>query len=86
MIAHDHSNIVISGKRICKDDLLGELEFCILSYLGYVKPETVIVTLVHDLQVVDDLPSEGVEQHSLPVDYIVTPTQVGAVDKYPLRC
>lgn len=70
-----------TGKRICKDDLLGELEFCILSYLGYVTPETVIVTLVHDLQVVDDLPSEGVEQHSLPVDYIVTPTQVIKCDK-----
>lgn len=70
-----------SGKRVCKDDLLGELEFCILSYLGYVTPETVVVTLVHDLQVVEDGHIGAGEHHSLPADYIITPTQVIKCEK-----
>ena len=40
-----------------------------------VGPDTIVVTTVHDDQVVD-IPEELVEDHDLTVDYIVTPTQV----------
>ncbi|ESO09661.1 hypothetical protein HELRODRAFT_195048 [Helobdella robusta] len=64
-----------SGQRTCKDDILGELEFAILSSLGFVTDDTVVVTLVHDCQVFSKLP-ESKGPHDLPVDFIVTPTRV----------
>lgn len=43
-----------------------------------VGPNTVVVTTVHDCQVVE-IPEALVEDHDLTVDYIVTPTQVSSL-------
>ena len=37
---------------------------------------TLVVTTVHDEQVVDDMPAGGLTKHDVPVDVIVTPTRV----------
>ena len=37
---------------------------------------TVTVTTVHDCQVFDSLPEEIFEDHDVPIDIIVTPTEV----------
>ena len=46
-----------------------------MSCMKAVKPETIIITTVHDDQIVD-IPDALVQEHDISVDYIVTPTQV----------
>lgn len=43
--------------------------------MGAVTPDTVVVTTVHDTQIVD-IPEELMEDHDVLVDYIITDTQV----------
>ena len=38
--------------------------------------EVLVVTSVHDAQVVDDIPRGALTKHDVPVDIIVTPTRV----------
>jgi 5-formyltetrahydrofolate cyclo-ligase len=69
-----------TGARVGKGEGFAELEWGILSAQGNLDPETcLVVTTVHDCQVIDDekdMP-EGWEltQHDVPVDVIVTPTR-----------
>jgi 5-formyltetrahydrofolate cyclo-ligase len=61
------------GVRIGKGAGYSDIEVGLLSDAG-LRPETVIVTTVHDLQVVDEpIPNDP---HDFRVHYIVTPTQV----------
>jgi 5-formyltetrahydrofolate cyclo-ligase len=61
------------GVRIGKGAGYSDIEVALLSDAGLIGPETVIVTTVHDLQVVDEpIPDSP---HDFRVDYIVTPTQ-----------
>lgn len=46
-----------------------------------VTPETVVVTTVHDSQIIDDVPADIFGPHDVPVDIIVTPTQVIHIEK-----
>ena len=47
------------------------------SLMGNLDPEsTLVVTTVHDCQVVDDMPPGELTKHDVPVDVIVTPTRV----------
>lgn len=62
------------GVRIGKGAGYSDLEVGLLSDAGLIRPETVIVTTVHDLQVVDEPIPTG--PHDFRVDFIVTPTQV----------
>lgn len=62
-----------SGVRVGKGGGYSEIEYGILRELGRVSEETRIVTTVHDLQVVDDVPAE---EHDLIVNKIVTPAKV----------
>jgi 5-formyltetrahydrofolate cyclo-ligase len=70
-----------TGARVGKGEGFAELEWGILSAQGNLDAETcLVVTTVHDCQVVEDeadMP-EGWEltQHDVPVDIIVTPTRV----------
>jgi len=61
------------GGRIGKGEGYSEMEYAILRELQLVSRSTLIVTTVHDSQIVESVP---LEDHDLSVDYIVTPTRV----------
>ncbi|CAH0555311.1 unnamed protein product [Brassicogethes aeneus] len=69
------------GYRIGKGRGYADLEFAILKEMKAVNNNTVIVTTVHDLQVFDELPVELFQKYDVPVDYILTPTQIIKVEK-----
>ena len=46
-----------------------------MSSMGAVNQDTVVITTVHDCQVKDDLPEHLFGEHDLGVDFIVTPTK-----------
>ncbi len=62
------------GVRIGKGAGYSDIEVALLTEAGLIGPETVIVTTVHQLQVVtDELPET---EHDFSVDLIVTPDEV----------
>jgi 5-formyltetrahydrofolate cyclo-ligase len=62
------------GARLGKGAGYSDIELALLAEAGLVSEQTVIVTTVHDLQVLDeDLPEQD---HDFRVDLIVTPTRV----------
>nr|XP_015223829.1 PREDICTED: methenyltetrahydrofolate synthase domain-containing protein isoform X1 [Lepisosteus oculatus]XP_015223830.1 PREDICTED: methenyltetrahydrofolate synthase domain-containing protein isoform X2 [Lepisosteus oculatus] len=63
------------GYRIGKGEGFADMEYAMMVSMGAVNDSTIIVTVVHDCQVVD-LPEELVEGHDLTVDYILTPSRV----------
>ena len=66
-----------TGARVGKGEGFAELEWGILSAQGNLDPSTtLVVTTVHDEQVVDDIPVGSLTKHDVPVDVIVTPTKV----------
>ncbi|CAN6335662.1 unnamed protein product [Urochloa humidicola] len=65
-----------SGARLGKGEGFAELEYGMLRYMGAIDDSTIIVTTVHDTQLVDDIPLEKLQVHDVPVDIICTPTQV----------
>ncbi|KAL4708514.1 hypothetical protein ACJJTC_014122 [Scirpophaga incertulas] len=64
------------GYRIGKGRGYGDLEFGLMMHMKAIQPNTVVVTTVHDCQVFDTLPAELFGSHDVPIDIIVTPTQV----------
>ncbi|KAB0794922.1 hypothetical protein PPYR_11761 [Photinus pyralis] len=64
------------GYRIGKGRGYADLEYAILREMGALDENTVIVTNVHDSQVFDTLPNELFQAYDVPVDYILTPTEV----------
>ncbi|KAH8369427.1 hypothetical protein KR009_010684 [Drosophila setifemur] len=76
-------SVVVSrdGYRIGRGNGFADLDIGLLIELGVITPETVIATIVHDLQVVDSLPLELFQKYDTPVDIIVTPTEVIRVAK-----
>lgn len=64
------------GYRIGKGKGYGDLEFGLMMHMKAIKPSTVVVTTVHDSQVFDTLPAELFGPHDVPIDIIITPTQV----------
>lgn len=66
-----------TGARVGKGEGFAELEWGILSAQGNLDPETtLVVTTVHDEQIVNDIPAGSLTKHDVPVDVIVTPTKV----------
>ncbi|MBN3316595.1 MTHSD protein, partial [Atractosteus spatula] len=63
------------GYRIGKGEGFADMEYAMMVSMGAVNDSTIVVTVVHDCQVVD-LPEELVEGHDLTVDYILTPSRV----------
>ncbi|WP_329519005.1 5-formyltetrahydrofolate cyclo-ligase [Spirillospora sp. NBC_01491] len=62
------------GARLGKGAGYSDIEFALAQEAGLVGPDTIIVTTVHDLQVVDEhLPED---EHDFRVDVIVTPTEI----------
>ncbi len=70
------------GARLGKGKGYAELEYAILRELSLVNDNTPIITTVHDIQIVDDIP---VEEHDIPVDIIVTPTKIIRTDTHIKR-
>ncbi|TCJ34710.1 5-formyltetrahydrofolate cyclo-ligase [Parafrankia sp. BMG5.11] len=64
------------GARLGKGGGYADIEFALLHEAGLLAPTTVIVTTVHDLQVVDDDLDLPETRHDFRVDLVVTPTQV----------
>ena len=65
-----------TGARVGKGEGFAELEWGILSLQGNLDPATtLVVTTVHDEQVILDMPRGQLTQHDVPVDIIVTPTR-----------
>ncbi|XP_055613188.1 uncharacterized protein LOC129759699 [Uranotaenia lowii] len=64
------------GHRIGKGNGYVDLDIGILTELGIITKDTLIVTTVHDSQVVDTLPGELFQPFDLALDMIVTPTEV----------
>lgn len=72
-----------TGARVGKGEGFAELEWGILSEQGNLNANTtLVVTTVHDAQVIHDMPKGQLTKHDVPVDIIVTPTQVILV-KHP---
>lgn len=66
-----------TGARVGKGEGFAELEWGILSAQGNLNPATtLVVTTVHDEQVVNNIPSGQLTKHDVPVDIIVTPTRI----------
>ncbi|XP_056134918.1 methenyltetrahydrofolate synthase domain-containing protein [Lampris incognitus] len=63
------------GYRIGKGEGFADMEYGMMASMGAVNESTVVVTVVHDCQIVD-IPEELIESHDLTVDYILTPTRV----------
>eukprot|EP00105_Crassostrea_gigas_P011153 XP_011426704.1 PREDICTED: methenyltetrahydrofolate synthase domain-containing protein [Crassostrea gigas] len=63
------------GYRIGKGEGYADLEYAMMCAMGAVTPDTIVVTTVHDTQIVD-IPEELMEDHDVLVDYIITDTQV----------
>ncbi|XP_057706004.1 methenyltetrahydrofolate synthase domain-containing protein isoform X1 [Corythoichthys intestinalis] len=64
-----------NGFRIGKGEGFADLEYAMMVSMKAVDDSTVVVTVVHDCQVVD-IPEELMERHDLTVDYILTPSRV----------
>uniref|UniRef100_A0A0D6R126 5-formyltetrahydrofolate cyclo-ligase n=1 Tax=Araucaria cunninghamii TaxID=56994 RepID=A0A0D6R126_ARACU len=65
-----------TGARLGKGEGFAELEYGMLRYMGAIDDSTLIVTSVHDKQLVNDIPVEKLQIHDVPVDVICTPTQI----------
>ncbi len=61
------------GERLGKGGGYSELELALLREFGLLDEETPIVTTVHPLQIVEEIPTE---EHDFTVDYIVTPEEI----------
>ncbi|CAO2822632.1 unnamed protein product [Amaranthus hypochondriacus] len=64
-----------TGARLGKGEGFAELEYGMLRYMGAIDDNTLVLTTVHDQQLVDDIPTEKLLVHDVPVDIICTPTR-----------
>ncbi|KAL5080762.1 hypothetical protein RYX36_009183 [Vicia faba] len=65
-----------TGARLGKGEGFAELEYGMLRYMGAIDDSTLVVTSVHECQLVDDIPVEKLLIHDVPVDIICTPAKV----------
>ncbi|XP_017875310.1 methenyltetrahydrofolate synthase domain-containing protein [Ceratina calcarata] len=68
------------GYRLGKGKGFADLEFAMMMRMGAVTQDTLVITTVHDCQILDSLPSEIFKEYDVPVDIIVTPTQTIVVN------
>ncbi len=62
-----------NGARLGKGEGYAELEYAVLKTIEAIDDDVPIATTVHEVQIVDGIPSED---HDVPLDVIVTPTRV----------
>ncbi|XP_066493839.1 methenyltetrahydrofolate synthase domain-containing protein isoform X1 [Tiliqua scincoides] len=63
------------GYRIGKGEGFADMEYAMMVSMGAIREDTVVITAVHDCQVVD-IPEKLLGDHDLTVDCILTPTRV----------
>jgi 5-formyltetrahydrofolate cyclo-ligase len=63
------------GARLGKGGGYSDLEFALAEEAGLITEETVVITTVHPLQIVDN-GAIPMTRHDVPLDYIVTPDEV----------
>lgn len=63
------------GYRLGKGEGFADLEFAMMMRMGTITENTIVITTVHDCQIVDYLPPQLFKEYDVPVDIIVTPTQ-----------
>ncbi|XP_046144317.1 methenyltetrahydrofolate synthase domain-containing protein isoform X1 [Osmia bicornis bicornis] len=68
------------GYRLGKGKGFADLEYAIMTRMGAITQDTIVITTVHDCQVFDRLPPELFKEYDVPVDIIVTPTQTIVVN------
>lgn len=68
------------GRRIGIGNGFCDLEFVILSSMNMVTDNTVVVTIVHDVQVFDTLPNDIFKPYDVPVDIIITSSEIIRVE------
>ncbi|CAI6368631.1 unnamed protein product [Macrosiphum euphorbiae] len=68
------------GRRIGIGNGFCDLEFVILSSMNMVTDNTVVVTIVHDVQVFDTLPTDIFKPYDVPVDIIITSNEIIRVE------
>ncbi len=73
---------LFAGYRIGKGEGFADLEYAMMKCMGAVDDDTIIITTVHDDQIVD-IPAELIGPHDISADYIVTPTQIIECPKQP---
>ena len=61
------------GGRLGKGTRYSDQEYAILKKAGSLSPENLVVTTVHDVQIVEKIPRD---EWDVPVDVIVTPTRI----------
>ena len=74
---------VKSGARLGKGEGFAELEYAIMRMMGTIDDSTLVVTTVHDTQLLDggEIDTRRLLRHDVPVDLIVTPTRTIRIDK-----
>jgi len=65
--------VSLNGGRLGKGTGYSDQEYAMLKNAGALSPKTFVVTTVHDVQVVEDIPRE---EWDVSVDVIVTPTRI----------
>jgi 5-formyltetrahydrofolate cyclo-ligase len=66
--------VTTRGARLGKGGGYSDLEFALARQLGVVTDETVVLTTVHELQILDE--AIPMTAHDVPVDIVVTPERV----------
>lgn len=67
------------GARVGKGGGYSDLEFAIAKEIGLIDENTPTITTVHDVQLVNfDIPMEN---HDVPLDYIITPSKIIKTDR-----
>jgi len=63
----------ITGGRVGKGGGYSDLEFAILSAYGKINRSTLVITTVHEVQIVENIPMTA---HDVPLDIVITPSRV----------
>ncbi|CAF1021450.1 unnamed protein product [Rotaria magnacalcarata] len=66
----------ISGARLGKGKGYGDIKYAMMRQLGACDDGTLVVTTVHESQLLDDLPSSVMTEHDLPVNVVITPQRI----------
>ncbi|CAF1076174.1 unnamed protein product [Rotaria sp. Silwood1] len=66
----------ISGARVGKGKGYGDIEYAMMHQLGACNNKTLVVTTVHESQLLNDLPESVMTEHDLPVNVIITPQRI----------
>jgi 5-formyltetrahydrofolate cyclo-ligase len=61
----------ITGARLGKGKGYGDIEYAMMRQLGACDDTTLVITTVHESQLLDDLPSSVMTEHDLYVEFFI---------------